>query len=198
MAQHTGLSHTQARISHRSRDISSLLDHSVSLQEAGLHNDASLDISARLRGGAPKKRCAYMALKQQPNATASTSAAAIVATPSSDPAVAAPDTANAESAPVDGEAGLSQPTPTASTDAATAAAPISASAPTEPVYERCSSAALRMVGDCPRCDKSHCSAHRLPENHNCPALAGFRKKAFDENRAKLEKEATHVSKISAF
>ena len=55
-----------------------------------------------------------------------------------------------------------------------------------------------MIGECPRCEKAYCGAHRLPEDHACPALANFRKAAFDENRAKLEKEATHTSKISAF
>lgn len=68
----------------------------------------------------------------------------------------------------------------------------------EPIMERCSSAALRMIGDCPRCSKSFCGAHRLPEDHACPALDGFRKAAFDENRKRLVKEATTGSKISAF
>lgn len=69
---------------------------------------------------------------------------------------------------------------------------------TEPVLERCSSAALRMVGECTKCNKNFCGHHRLPEDHDCPALQTFRKAAFEENMKKLNKEATFANKISAF
>ena len=56
----------------------------------------------------------------------------------------------------------------------------------------------RMVGECPRCENNFCGAHRLPEDHACPALSMFKRAAFEENRQKLAKEATIASKISAF
>jgi predicted nucleic acid binding AN1-type Zn finger protein len=55
-----------------------------------------------------------------------------------------------------------------------------------------------MVGECPRCENNFCGAHRLPEDHACPALSMFKRAAFEENRQKLAKEATIASKISAF
>jgi len=55
--------------------------------------------------------------------------------------------------------------------------------------ERCSNAALNIVGDCSKCNAKFCARHRLPEDHECPELDTFRKSAFLENKAKLESEA---------
>ncbi|KAI5474179.1 hypothetical protein MNV49_003991 [Pseudohyphozyma bogoriensis] len=63
--------------------------------------------------------------------------------------------------------------------------------------ERCSSAAVRIVGDCSFCSKSFCGRHRLPEDHTCANLASCRQEAFDRNKSKLESEQTVGSKLAS-
>nr|XP_018264979.1 nuclear protein [Kwoniella dejecticola CBS 10117]OBR87137.1 nuclear protein [Kwoniella dejecticola CBS 10117] len=61
---------------------------------------------------------------------------------------------------------------------------------------QCPSAAQRLVGDCPHCQKSFCSAHRQPEAHNCSGMQACRDAAFQANKERLEKERTVASKIA--
>ncbi|KAF7779083.1 hypothetical protein Agabi119p4_3428 [Agaricus bisporus var. burnettii] len=61
---------------------------------------------------------------------------------------------------------------------------------------QCSSAALRIVGECPHCRAQFCSSHRLPEHHNCSKLEDCRQQAFDRNKNKLESERTVASKMA--
>ncbi|KAH9484242.1 AN1-type zinc finger protein TMC1 [Psilocybe cubensis] len=61
---------------------------------------------------------------------------------------------------------------------------------------RCSSAALRIVGECPQCSSHFCGTHRLPEQHNCSNLENCRQQAFERNKNKLESERTVASKMA--
>ncbi|KAL7004807.1 hypothetical protein EMMF5_005634 [Cystobasidiomycetes sp. EMM_F5] len=193
----SGLSSDSLRISHRSRQLST--SSNSPLQELGVYNNATIDVSSRLRGGAPKKRCAFVFAKQQASSSASTTVVATSSDASTSATAPTPqqlEGSTSTSAESCGNASSTAAESSAST--ASSATVLPSPATLEAILERCSSAALRMVGDCPRCTKSYCSTHRLPEDHACPALAGWRKQAFDENRAKLEKEAVITSKISAF
>ncbi|KAG9046768.1 hypothetical protein FS837_003698 [Tulasnella sp. UAMH 9824] len=59
----------------------------------------------------------------------------------------------------------------------------------------CSSAAIRIVGDCPHCESHFCGQHRLPEQHACVNLESCKAAAFEKNREKLEGERTVSSKL---
>ncbi|GAA5998373.1 Tmc1p [Rhodotorula paludigena] len=62
--------------------------------------------------------------------------------------------------------------------------------------ERCSQAAVRIVGDCQLCTQAFCSRHRLAEDHKCPKLDTCREQAFLANKTKLEAEATPTEKLA--
>ncbi|BGP23272.1 AN1-type zinc finger protein [Rhodotorula toruloides] len=62
--------------------------------------------------------------------------------------------------------------------------------------DRCSQAAVRIVGDCQLCSASFCSRHRLAEDHSCPKLSTCREEAFERNKARLEADATHTEKLA--
>ncbi|GAA5893219.1 hypothetical protein JCM5296_001640 [Sporobolomyces johnsonii] len=64
--------------------------------------------------------------------------------------------------------------------------------------ERCSQAAVRIVGDCSLCSTSFCSMHRLSEDHKCPGLSTARADAFQKNKTKLESERTTTEKLASF
>lgn len=61
--------------------------------------------------------------------------------------------------------------------------------------EQCSSQALRLTGECSLCLSIFCATHRLPEHHNCTGLDVAKETAWKENKEKLEREATGVSKL---
>ncbi|KAJ7582905.1 hypothetical protein C8J56DRAFT_235677 [Mycena floridula] len=61
---------------------------------------------------------------------------------------------------------------------------------------QCNSAALRIVGQCPHCRAQFCAEHRMPEHHGCSNLEDCRKRAYDQNKEKLEKERTIASRMS--
>lgn len=90
------------------------------------------------------------------------------------------------------------------------------------VTERCSQAAIRIVGDCSFCEKAFCGRHRLPEgafslpsycflitsslhtdndcpraDHQCPNLQNCKNEAFLKNKNKLESEQTVGRKIES-
>lgn len=88
--------------------------------------------------------------------------------------------------------------------------------------DRCSQAAVRIVGDCQLCQAVFCSRHRLaegalisftpsfplvsphadshipplPTDHHCPKLSDCREQAFQKNKTKLEAEATPAEKLA--
>ncbi|BGP54272.1 hypothetical protein JCM8202_000706 [Rhodotorula sphaerocarpa] len=62
--------------------------------------------------------------------------------------------------------------------------------------DRCSQAAVRIVGDCQLCSSSFCSRHRLAEDHSCPKLSSCREQAYERNKARLEGEATTSEKLA--
>ncbi|GAA5822082.1 hypothetical protein JCM10212_005206 [Sporobolomyces blumeae] len=64
--------------------------------------------------------------------------------------------------------------------------------------DRCSQAAVRIVGDCNLCSTSFCSTHRLSEDHKCPNLASCKQAAFQQNKSKLESERTVGDKLASF
>ncbi|GAA5821425.1 hypothetical protein JCM11251_004617 [Rhodosporidiobolus azoricus] len=105
---------------------STLSDPARSLSSYGLPENGTVSLSLRLRGGAPKKRCAAML-----NGT-----------------------------------------------------------------ERCSQAAVRIVGDCTLCSKSFCGTHRLVEDHSCPNIDACKDAAFQRNKVKLEQEMTVSEKLA--
>jgi hypothetical protein len=73
---------------------------------------------------------------------------------------------------------------------------------------QCPSAAMRIAGDCPHCQKVFCSGHRTPESHHwyvalvsCGAdisvgIQACRDAAFQANKERLEKEKTVNNKIA--
>ncbi|RSH92753.1 hypothetical protein EHS25_008199 [Saitozyma podzolica] len=61
---------------------------------------------------------------------------------------------------------------------------------------QCPSAALRVAGDCPHCQKVFCGTHRTPESHNCSGMQACRDAAFQANKERLERERTVASKIA--
>ncbi|WVO19640.1 uncharacterized protein IAS62_000930 [Cryptococcus decagattii] len=61
---------------------------------------------------------------------------------------------------------------------------------------QCPSAAMRIAGDCPHCQRVFCSTHRTPEAHNCTGMQACRDAAFQANKEKLEREKTVNSKIA--
>ncbi|CAD6576629.1 MAG: hypothetical protein CYPHOPRED_006063 [Cyphobasidiales sp. Tagirdzhanova-0007] len=182
-------------LSYRSRTlaISSTSAH-LSFDDLRIPPYATLDLSISLPGGGPKKRCAHVFVKSG-NATVSSGSNAPQPTATQEEASMKKNEGKSAAAAIEGTSNVDK---TEASIAPPATLALPSAAATEPSVERCVSAALRMIGECPRCEKAYCGAHRLPEDHACPALANFRKAAFDENRAKLEKEATHNSKISAF
>jgi len=194
----TGIPASAARLSYKSKTLSFSSSSTAStFQDLGVQQHATFDLSLRLRGGGPKKRCAYVFVK-----TGTTPSTSGTATPSAAAAAAAaaPTPESSEEAKKTAAEGLAGDTTMADASASAegSQADKAPAAALEPAMDRCNSAALRMVGECPRCTKNFCAAHRLPEDHACPALANFRKAAFDENRQRLCKEATVTSKISAF
>lgn len=64
--------------------------------------------------------------------------------------------------------------------------------------QRCSQAAIRIVGDCNACSAVYCGRHRLPEDHACSGLAGVRKTAHDKLASKLASERTSNRTIESF
>jgi len=62
---------------------------------------------------------------------------------------------------------------------------------------QCTSAVLRIVGECPHCKAQFCGNHRLPEHHACHNLEDCKQQAFERNKAKLESEMTVASKLTA-
>ncbi|GAA5858428.1 hypothetical protein JCM8547_007306 [Rhodosporidiobolus lusitaniae] len=62
--------------------------------------------------------------------------------------------------------------------------------------DRCSQAAVRIVGDCQLCKASFCARHRLAEDHTCPNLESCKEKAFQLNKTKLESEQTISEKVA--
>jgi hypothetical protein len=201
----------EARLSHRSRAINA---SSSSFEDLAIQPYSTIDLSFRLRGGGPKKRCAHVSVKT--GSASNTPSTSGVATPSSSTAPA-----SEEKKEDDKDTAIVQ-----DQEAKVETAVIPSA--TEPVLERCSNAALvssrpsllfshlpsnhtdlatpspfvlflqRMVGECTKCNKNFCGQHRLPEDHACPALQTFRKAAFEENMKRLNKEATFTNKISAF
>ncbi|KII88606.1 hypothetical protein PLICRDRAFT_176176 [Plicaturopsis crispa FD-325 SS-3] len=61
---------------------------------------------------------------------------------------------------------------------------------------QCSSAVLRIVGQCPHCQAQFCGSHRLPEHHRCQNLESCRQQAFEKNKARLTSEQTVPSKMT--
>ncbi|KAK1927943.1 hypothetical protein DB88DRAFT_508001 [Papiliotrema laurentii] len=61
---------------------------------------------------------------------------------------------------------------------------------------QCPSAALKIVGECPHCQKAFCGSHRTPESHNCVGIQACRDAAFQANKERLERERTTASKIA--
>jgi hypothetical protein len=62
-------------------------------------------------------------------------------------------------------------------------------------FLNCTSAPLRMVGDCQFCQGKFCSKHRLLESHNCSGLKTCKDKSYERNALKLQSEQTVASKV---
>jgi hypothetical protein len=62
-------------------------------------------------------------------------------------------------------------------------------------FQNCTSAPLRMVGDCQFCQGKFCSKHRLLESHNCSGLKICKDKSYERNALKLQSEQTVASKV---
>ncbi|PVH16660.1 uncharacterized protein CXQ87_004956 [Candidozyma duobushaemuli] len=62
-------------------------------------------------------------------------------------------------------------------------------------FSSCSSAALRMVGDCGHCNGKFCAKHRLLEDHACTGLQYCKDDAHERNAMKLQSESTIASRV---
>ncbi|CDO94967.1 unnamed protein product [Kluyveromyces dobzhanskii CBS 2104] len=62
-------------------------------------------------------------------------------------------------------------------------------------FDKCSSTAVKFIGDCNFCDGHFCSKHRLLENHLCQGLKSCKDQMHQRNADKLHKEQPIVPKI---
>lgn len=62
-------------------------------------------------------------------------------------------------------------------------------------FKNCTSAPLRMVGDCHHCNGKFCAKHRLLEDHLCAGLQYCKEAAHEKNALKLQSERTISSKV---
>lgn len=63
------------------------------------------------------------------------------------------------------------------------------------LFKSCSSAPLRMVGDCGHCHGKFCAKHRLLEDHLCTGLQYCKESAHERNAMKLQSESTIASRV---
>lgn len=63
------------------------------------------------------------------------------------------------------------------------------------LYKSCTSAPLRMVGDCGHCHGKFCAKHRLLEDHLCTGLQYCKESAHERNAMKLQSESTIASRV---
>ena len=64
--------------------------------------------------------------------------------------------------------------------------------------QRCSQAAINIVGQCGACQVAYCGKHRLPEDHACVGMEQVRKAAHDKLAMKLTSERTTGRTIESF
>lgn len=64
--------------------------------------------------------------------------------------------------------------------------------------QRCSQAAINIVGQCNACEVAYCGKHRLPEDHKCSGLEQVRKAAHDKLATKMMSERTTGRTIESF
>lgn len=62
-------------------------------------------------------------------------------------------------------------------------------------FTNCSSAPLRIVGDCGHCLGKFCAKHRLLEDHMCTGLQTCKDVAHERNAIKLQSESTITSRV---
>lgn len=62
-------------------------------------------------------------------------------------------------------------------------------------FKSCSSAPLRMVGECSHCSGKFCAKHRLLEDHHCQDLQYCRDSAHERNAMKLHSESTMAPRV---
>jgi len=62
-------------------------------------------------------------------------------------------------------------------------------------FKSCTSAPLRIVGDCSFCDGHFCAKHRLLEDHKCTGLQDCKQQLHERNALKLQQEQTVASKV---
>ncbi|KAK9472728.1 ubiquitin-60S ribosomal protein-like protein L40 [Dipodascopsis tothii] len=62
-------------------------------------------------------------------------------------------------------------------------------------FKACSSAPLRIVGDCTFCEGHFCGKHRLLEDHKCTGLQDCKQQLHERNALKLQQEQTVASKV---
>lgn len=63
------------------------------------------------------------------------------------------------------------------------------------LFQSCTLAPLRMVGDCSHCHGKFCAKHRLLEDHLCTGLQFCKESAHERNATKLQSESTIVSRV---
>lgn len=63
------------------------------------------------------------------------------------------------------------------------------------LFKSCTSAPLRMVGDCGHCHGKFCAKHRLLEDHLCTGLQFCKESAHERNAMKLQSESTIASRV---
>ena len=61
----------------------------------------------------------------------------------------------------------------------------------------CKQKKSQSVGYCKWCQKTFCSAHRLPESHNCIGLKDCKTQAFNINKNKIYNEKCVMNKVAS-
>ena len=59
----------------------------------------------------------------------------------------------------------------------------------------CKKKTVLIVGDCKFCQMSHCSSHRLPEDHKCVEMEACRLQSYELNAKRLVSEGCVSEKI---
>ena len=60
----------------------------------------------------------------------------------------------------------------------------------------CHRRAITIAGDCSFCKKSHCSIHRLPEEHQCTEMTTCKQKALSSFQHEFTKNIIKVDKVT--
>lgn len=62
-------------------------------------------------------------------------------------------------------------------------------------YLECKNKISKIIGHCKGCEKTFCSKHRYPEEHNCPKLLEMKLTSKQELMKKLTENSIQANKV---